>query len=198
MNQDKVSMELNYEAAEAARNNGVSITAKHLKTGNLYQVIGGALNCTNTHDGQQMVVYSRDGKLFVRESYEFSQKFAFSCYPAPEDNTELAELKRKAAAFDAINTPEIEDFLQAVKNEALHQRDRWGSKHDEGKSDADWFWLIGYLAGKAIRPDIGSEKQLHHIITTAAVLLNWHAARVGAYLEMRPGTESPEKKAQND
>lgn len=191
-------MELNFEAAEAARHNGVEITAKNLKTGNLYQVIGGALDCTNAHDGQKMVVYTRDGELLVRESAEFSQKFAFICYPAPVANAELEELKRKAAAFDAINTPEIEDFLQAVKNEALHQRDRWGSKHDEGKSDADWFWLIGYLAGKAIRPDAGPEKQLHHIITTAAVLLNWHAARVGAFLEMRPGIESPEAGAQDD
>jgi hypothetical protein len=93
----------------------------------------------------------------------------------------------KAAKYDAINTPEISEFLKSVENEALHQRERWGSEHDAGKADADWFWLVGFLAGKAIRPDNTPEKQLHHIITTAAALLNWHAAKLGAHNAMRPG-----------
>jgi hypothetical protein len=101
----------------------------------------------------------------------------------------IAELQEKAARYDRINTPEIADFLAAVENEALHQRERWGSEHDAGKEDADWFWLIGYLAGKAIRPDQSPDKVLHHIITTAAVCLNWHAARIGAHNMMRPGIE---------
>ena len=41
------------------------------------------------------------------------------------------------------------------------------------KTPEDWFWLIGYLVGKAIRPD-DPGKRLHHIITTAAACLNWH------------------------
>jgi hypothetical protein len=111
---------------------------------------------------------------------------------AVRDGDELvASIVEKAAKYDAINTPEIADFLQAVHNEALHQRERWGAQHDEGKEDADWFWLIGYLAGKAIRPENTPEKQLHHIITTAAVLLNWHAAKVGAHNAMRPGISTP-------
>lgn len=92
-----------------------------------------------------------------------------------------------AAKYRALNTPEIRDFIVAVEREALHQRERWGSEHDAGKFDSDWFWLIGYLAGKAIRPDTAPEKQLHHIITTAAALLNWHAAKMGAHTSMRPG-----------
>lgn len=87
-----------------------------------------------------------------------------------------------------INNPHVEDFLEAIRLEAAHQRERWGSEHDEGKADSDWFWLIGYLAGKALSKP---EKQLHHIITTAAACLNWHAARTGADTSMRPGIAEP-------
>ncbi len=73
-----------------------------------------------------------------------------------------------------IWTPHTDDFLTAVRVEAAHQRDRWGENHDQDKSDQDWFWLLGYLAGKAIRPEQTQEKRLHHIITTAATCLNWH------------------------
>jgi hypothetical protein len=100
---------------------------------------------------------------------------------------QLVVSQDKAKRYDAINTPEIADFLHAVENEALHQRERWGSDHDEGKTDADWFWLIGHLAGKAMRPGQPVEKMLHHIITTAAACLNWHAARIGLHTDMRPG-----------
>ena len=76
-----------------------------------------------------------------------------------------------------LNTPEIHDFAKAVVLGALHQRERWGSDHDAGKTDADWFWLIGYLAGKALHnPDGDREKRLHRIITIAAAACNWHAA----------------------
>lgn len=100
------------------------------------------------------------------------------------DASELEALRRDAERYRELNTPEIADFLAAVEREALHQRDRWAAEHDAGKTDADWFWLIGYLAGKAInKPD----KILHHIITTAAACLNWHAAKLGASNVMRPG-----------
>lgn len=90
---------------------------------------------------------------------------------------ELIGLRDEVARLQSlINTPHTFDFMQAVQLEAVHQRERWGSEHDEGKTDADWFWLIGYLAGKALHKP---ENQLHHIITTAAACLNWHAARAG-------------------
>lgn len=107
--------------------------------------------------------------------------------------TELREecdrLRDEVARLQSlINTPHTAEFLMAVQLEAVHQRERWGSEHDSGKTDADWFWLIGYLAGKALsKPD----KQLHHIVTTAAACLNWHAARTGADTRMRPGIEEP-------
>jgi hypothetical protein len=116
---------------------------------------------------------------------------------APIDNG-IAEALEKAAKYDAINTPEINDFLKAIENEALHQRDRWGSEHDAGKTDADWFWLVGYLAGKVINKP---EKALHHIITTAAACLNWHSAKLGTHNKMRPGIDGdaliPDTQANN-
>lgn len=88
-----------------------------------------------------------------------------------------------------INSPETKDFIRAIELEAAHQRERWGVNHDGGKADADWFWLIGYLAGKALRPDNAPNKILHHIITTAAVCLNWHRAKTGFDKAMRPGID---------
>ncbi len=92
----------------------------------------------------------------------------------------LTALRRLGELETMINTPHIAEFLESVKLEAVHQRERWGTEHDACKTDADWFWLVGYLCGKAIRPDITHENHLHHIITTAAALLNWHAAKTVA------------------
>lgn len=57
---------------------------------------------------------------------------------------------RAEAAERLLNTPEIFEFAKAVQLEAAHQRKRWGSDHDAGKTDADWLWLLGFLAGKAL------------------------------------------------
>jgi hypothetical protein len=102
------------------------------------------------------------------------------------DREEVARLN------GVINTPEIIDFVKAVQIEAVHQRERWGSEHDEGKTPADWFWLLGYLAGKALHSAITGDrdKLLHHIITTAAACANWHAQVLGK-CDMRPGIATP-------
>jgi hypothetical protein len=60
----------------------------------------------------------------------------------------LVTLRERDTLYALLNTPEIHDFIKAVPLEAAHQRQRWGSDHDDGKTAADWFWLIGYLAGK--------------------------------------------------
>lgn len=80
-----------------------------------------------------------------------------------------------------INTPEVLDFLEAVKIEAAHQRERW-SDTDPHKTDADFYWLIGWLGGKAVTdPHDGNdsrtadERRLHRIITVAAAAYNWHS-----------------------
>lgn len=129
----------------------------------------------------------------------------------------VAEMEPELQRLEAlINNPHTADFTEAVRTEAAHQRERWGAAHDDGKGDEDWFWLIGYLAGKAlhtpIRKDLAErltlsidrpseaidlsaeslrEKQLHRIITIGAAALNWHAAAAGIDNRMRPGTEAP-------
>lgn len=87
-----------------------------------------------------------------------------------------------------LNTPELIDFTKAVALEAVHQQERWPSDHDDGKSPGDWFWLIGYLAQKAMYSAIcdDREKMLHHAITTAAALANWHLQMLNK-CNMRPG-----------
>jgi hypothetical protein len=94
---------------------------------------------------------------------------------------------------EIINAPETRDFMAAVPLEAAHQRDRWGTDHDAGKSPFDWFWLIGFLAQKAADAAVRGnlEKAMHHTISTAAALANWHAALGGMDSRMRPGIDQP-------
>jgi hypothetical protein len=99
-----------------------------------------------------------------------------------------------------INSPEVEQFLRGVHLEAIHQVDRWGEASDRGKRPEDWFWLVGYLAGKALAShkamqspivadyDAAREKALHHCISTAAALYNWHCAIKGIDVRMAPGS----------
>lgn len=111
----------------------------------------------------------------------------------PPPHRELARVKTRLAEIESLlTTPVIDDFMKAVPLEAAHQVERWGVAHDAGKTDADWFWLLGHLAGKAMHPDQPFEKQLHHLITSAAMLLNWYGHKMGARTEMRPGINPPE------
>lgn len=103
---------------------------------------------------------------------------------------EIHPLRNELARLRTIlSTPGTEDFMRDVELEAAHQRNRWGAAHDAGKEPADWFWLIGYLAGKALHDVHG--KRAHHIIATAAALLNWHRAVMGDSNYMRPGIAGP-------
>lgn len=92
-----------------------------------------------------------------------------------------------------LDTPVSNDFLLGVKAEALHQRKRWGTEHDAGKEPQDWYWLLGYLSGKALAAAVKGDKDkgLHHTISSGAVLLNWHAHVTGESTSMRPGIEPP-------
>jgi hypothetical protein len=102
----------------------------------------------------------------------------------------LAEIERLTTL---LNTPEVEDFARGVMLEAPHQRERWGSDHDDGKTPFDWFWLIGYLSQKAAAAAVAGDldKAKHHTISTAAALANWHLALTGADTSMRPGIAAP-------
>ena len=95
------------------------------------------------------------------------------------------------ASLALLNTPEVEEFAKGAVAEAQHQRARWPSEQDAGKSPLDWFWLIGFLAQKAAFSAIAGdvEKAKHHTISTAAALANWHAAIAGDHNSMRPGIE---------
>jgi uncharacterized Zn finger protein (UPF0148 family) len=77
-----------------------------------------------------------------------------------------------------IKSPEVADFLNGVRLEVAYQVERWGEPHDRSKSAEHWFWLVGYLAGKALRAAITGDrtKALHHTISSAAALFNWHRA----------------------
>lgn len=90
-----------------------------------------------------------------------------------------------------VNAPEIADFAAGVLLEAAHQRNRFGTSTDPGKAAEDWFWLVGYLAGKVLRALAAkdTDKAMHHCISTAAVMANWHAAIAGHDNSVRPGID---------
>lgn len=90
-------------------------------------------------------------------------------------------LDRIAYLEGKLNSPEIEDFLEGVQREAAHQREKWGMIHDSKKTPEDWLWLIAYVATKASQAAKYQDQKryLHHIITTAACCLNWHARANG-------------------
>jgi hypothetical protein len=93
-----------------------------------------------------------------------------------------------------IGRPYIGAWTDEVLIEAAHQRERWGSDHDRGKEPEDWFWLVGYLAGKALAAHRAgnASKAHHHTVSTAAVLAHWAASIGGRENVMRPGL-GPEK-----
>ena len=95
--------------------------------------------------------------------------------------------------MEELDQPIIDDFIRGVERETAYQRQLWGTSSDAGKAPADWFWLIGYLAGKALRAAVTGDrnKALHHTISTAAACANWHAAISGTDTRMRPGIEEP-------
>ncbi|QYC10577.1 hypothetical protein [Brevundimonas nasdae] len=114
------------------------------------------------------------------------------CSP-PDCRCRACLLDENAALKARLNTPEVEDFARGVVAEAQHQRARFSSDHDAGKSPLDWFWLIGYLAQKAAFAALAGDrdKALHHTISTAAALANWHAALSDQDTAMRPGIAPP-------
>lgn len=106
------------------------------------------------------------------------------------DEGALDALRAENARFRALlSRPYVGAWLDEVLLEAAHQRERWGVEHDGGKDPADWFWLVGYLAGKALRASIDGDvdKARHHTVSTAAVLAQWAAQLCGAESVMRPG-----------
>lgn len=117
---------------------------------------------------------------------------SFADYQAEVERRRKAEADL-AALTAQINAPVVDDWFAGVRNEAVHQQQRWGAEHDAGKSPLDWFWLIGYLAQKAAFSAIAGDhdKAKHHTISTGAALLNWWRQIDGLKGGMRPGIEPP-------
>lgn len=88
---------------------------------------------------------------------------------------QLADAER-VIRHEILHTPVLREFVDGVMIEALHQVDRWGPDHDAAKTPWDWFWLIGYVAQKAASAleHVDIDKALHHTVTTASVIANWH------------------------
>lgn len=51
------------------------IKARHKKTGKIYSIMSHAIDCTNSRDGEKVVIYTDGKKVFVREIAEFNEKF---------------------------------------------------------------------------------------------------------------------------
>lgn len=196
---DAKPIERDYRIGEVAVLLGVSTSALRFWE----QQFPGKVRVARSHSGQRVYSTKDVAKLatirdLVRKdglTHRGTKKALYDREPAAESTIAdlIAEVGRLQEECDRLraelNTPHTKDFLEAVRIEAAHQRERWGSEHDAGKTGADWFWLIGYLAGKALYAGIAgdADKSLHHTISTAAVCLNWHAHISGESTSMRPG-----------
>ncbi len=131
----------------------------------------------------------------VREAEEAAKRAGWDLDTSTADflGTNERLTRERDALSLLLNTPEVDDFDRAIPLEAAHQVQRWGVKHDSGKEPADWFWLVGYLAGKALTAHLlgNIDKAKHHTISTAAALRNWHAHIRSGNTLMRPGIEEP-------
>jgi hypothetical protein len=129
------------------------------------------------------VYLAPDGSVTIAPRFGLKQELEELRTRFDQADTELKKLQAQ------LNTPETEDFDKGVPLEAAHQILRWGSDHDAGKQPEDWFWLTGYLAGKALAAlkSGDQEKAKHHCISTAAALRNWHRAIATGSSTMRPG-----------
>jgi hypothetical protein len=69
------------------------------------------------------------------------------------------------------------DRYEACRHAPCLPQDEYGVKRpDLAPEPQDWYWLLGWLAGKAVHAATTGdvEKARHHTISSAAVLLNWH------------------------
>ncbi|MDC6180065.1 hypothetical protein [Ralstonia solanacearum] len=142
--------------------------------------------CTSDRKVLAQSVYAHKlGSLDSHVWHALRHSLDASCAP-------IAELSHwRARALNAerlLNSPELHDFARGVVQEAAHQRQRWGTAKDADKSPADWVFLVGHLATRSMMYlQAGNvDKALHHTITTAAALANWHSNISGADTSMWP------------
>lgn len=95
------------------------------------------------------------------------------------------QLEARVAELNAIiHKPESDDFLRGIAIEAEYQRQLHGVDATEARFDwHQWFWVTGYLLGKALAAcksgEDNGDKAKHHLVTTAALLNNWHNTLTG-------------------
>jgi hypothetical protein len=78
--------------------------------------------------------------------------FAFLVSGVMDRDRDIGALRGEVDRLTALlNTPEVHEFAGGVVRESAHQRERWSTDHDAGKTPEDWLFLVGYLAGKACR-----------------------------------------------
>jgi hypothetical protein len=157
-------------------------------------------------DGECRMAFRRDtysdwrvadaiGRTVIRSSEQVQDLFVMGAEIGRVANRALDAERRVQQLEALINTPRTDDWLEAVRLEAAHQVERWGVEHDAGKALPDWFWLLGYLAGKALNAAVhgDTEKALHHTISSGAVLLNWWRHLKGIEQTFRPGIAPPDE-----
>lgn len=106
---------------------------------------------------------TKDVVRILRENYGHQTEFW-----TDENYDDVSDII-KAVKQLLINTPQSEEFTDAIKAEMAHHYERWG---DESKSyPHDFEMVISYLNGKLIKAiwDKDLEKAQHHLVTIAAV-----------------------------
>lgn len=97
--------------------------------------------------------------------------------PLESRDQKIGELETEIARLNKLlNTPQVVDFIEAMKVEVAHQREKWGEAHDSAKDPANWALLFQYILGKQATAvyDQNWSKYLHHLITLAAICANAH------------------------
>ena len=122
--------------------------------------------------GQDFLVNAKANSedSFLRVLNKYRATLDSELYRRECDADELALLT--GMLHQRHNTPLTAEFHKSVDNEAAYQKERWGKDHDDRKTPEDWFWVLGFLAGKALNDVQGKRK--HHIIAAAALLKNWY------------------------
>jgi hypothetical protein len=124
------------------------------------------------HDARVTDLLTANVRL-TNERREATRQAEFNLNLAQSYKVELDALKAK------INTPELLDFMAGILLESAHARERW-AEEDKHKSHLEWYGTVGLLLGKAISAACNREtdKLLHHLITAAGAIANWHRAVV--------------------
>ncbi len=108
---------------------------------------------------EQVKDYNGKWVLFhdhVKENGERSRKIL-------EKSKEIERLKA------LINSPQTDDFIEAIKTEAAHQCERWD---DSQNNNVDWLWRLAYISTKTVHKEDQS-KLKHWIVSCGALCLNW-------------------------